>query len=467
MTKTKSAAKPSAIILAAGLGTRMESAVPKVLHRLAGRPMIAHLMASLAEAGVGRAVVVVGPGPVMDGVAQAVAPHPTAVQAEQLGTGDAVRAAKDALAGFSGDVLILYGDAPLITPETMRRVLAARHTPPHPALVVLGFRAAAPGAYGRLITAPGGALQAIVEAADAAPGELAVDLCNSGVMAVDAKYLFGLLRRLGNDNAKGEYYLTDIVALAGADGLASAVVEAAEAELMGINSRAELAAAEAVIQDQLRQGAMAGGATLVDPKTVYLSFDTLLGRDVTVGPHVVFGPGVVVDDGAEILAFSHLEGAHVGAGVRVGPFARLRPGARLAEGAHIGNFVEIKNASVEAGAKINHLAYVGDARVGAGANVGAGTITCNYDGFHKHFTDIGAGAFIGTNASLVAPVKIGDGAMVGAGSVITRDVGADALALTRPDQKEINGGASAFRQRQAQKKPRKKPQKKPKPKGNG
>ena len=443
MTKTKSAANSAAIVLAAGLGTRMESAVPKVLHGLAGRPMIAHLMASLAEAGVGRAVVVVGPA--MDDVAEAVAPHATAVQAKQLGTGDAARAAQEALAGFSGDVLILYGDAPLIRPDTMRRVLAARRAAPHPSLVVLGFRTDAPGAYGRLITGPGGVLEAIVEAGDAAPDELAVDLCNSGVMAVDGKHLFGLLRRLGNDNAKGEYYLTDIVALAGADGLASAVVEGAATELMGINTRAELAAAEAVVQDRLRQGAMAGGATLLDPASVFFSFDTRLGRDVTVGPHVVFGPGVAVGDGAEILAFSHLEGAHVGAGVRVGPFARLRPGARIAEGAHIGNFVEIKNASVEAGAKINHLAYVGDARVGAGANIGAGTITCNYDGFHKHFTDIGAGAFIGTNASLVAPLKIGDGALIGAGSVITKDVAADALAITRPDQKEIEGGATRFR----------------------
>ena len=328
---------------------------------------------------------------------------------------------------------------------------------------MLGFRTDAPGAYGRLISGPGGALEAIVEAGDATPDELAVDLCNSGVMAVDAKHLFGLLERLGNDNAKSEYYLTDIVALARADGLASAVVEGAEAELMGINTRAELAAAEAVVQDRLRQGAMAEGATLLDPKTVYFSFDTRLGRDVTVGPHVVFGPGVAVGYGAEILAFSHLEGAQVGACVRVGPFARLRPGARIAAHAHIGNFVEIKNASVEAGAKINHLAYVGDARIGAGANVGAGTITCNYDGYHKHFTDIGAGAFIGTNTALVAPVKIGDGAMIGAGSVITRDVGADDLALTRPDQKEIAGGASAFRQRQSLKKPKNKP----KAKGSG
>jgi bifunctional UDP-N-acetylglucosamine pyrophosphorylase/glucosamine-1-phosphate N-acetyltransferase len=452
MTKTKSVASSAAIVLAAGLGTRMESDVPKVLHGIAGRPMIAHLMASLAEAGVGRAVVVVGPGPGADAVAAAVAPHATAVQAEQLGTGDAALAAKEALAGFSGDVLILNGDAPLITPETMERVLAARRAPPHPALVVLGFRADAPGAYGRLITGPDGALQAIVEAGDASPGELAVDLCNSGVMALDGKRLFGLLERLGSDNAKGEYYLTDIVALARADGLASAVVEGSPSELKGINSRAELAAAEAVAQDRLRQRAMAGGATLLDPASVHLSFDTRMGRDVTVGPHVVFGPGVEVGPGAEILAFSHVEGAQVGAGVRVGPFARLRPGARIAAEAHIGNFVEIKNASVEAGAKINHLAYVGDARVGAGANVGAGTITCNYDGIDKHFTDIGAGAFIGSNAALVAPVRIGDGAMIGAGSVITRDVAADALAVARSDQKEIDGAAARFRGRKAKKK---------------
>ncbi len=449
MTKTKSVASSAAIVLAAGLGTRMESDVPKVLHGLAGRPMIAHLMASLAEAGVARTVVVVGPSSGADAVAEVVAPHTTAVQAEQLGTGDAALAAKEALAGFSGDVLLLNGDAPLITPETMERVLAARRSAPHPGLAVVGFRADAPGAYGRLITGPDGALEAIVEAGDASPDELAVDLCNSGVMAIDGKLLFGLLQRLGNDNAKGEYYLTDIVTLARADGLASAVVEGSPSELMGINSRAELAAAEAVAQDRLRQRAMAGGATLLDPASVYLSFDTRLGRDVTVGPHVVFGPGVEVGDGAEILAFSHVEGAHVGAGARVGPFARLRPGARIAAEAHIGNFVEIKNASVEAEAKINHLAYVGDARVGAGANVGAGTITCNYDGINKHFTDIGVGAFIGSNAALVAPVKVGAGAIIGAGSVITRDVATDALAVTRSDQKEIDGAAARFRKRQA------------------
>ena len=467
MTKTRSAARSAAIVLAAGLGTRMKSDVPKVLHGLAGRPMIAHLMESLAAAGVARAVVVVGLG--MDAVAEAVAPHTTAVQAEQLGTGDAALTAKETLAGFSGDVLILNGDAPLITPETMERVLASRRAAPHPALVVLGFRADAPGAYGRLITGPDGALEAIVEAGDASPDELAVDLCNSGVMAVDGKRLFGLLERLGNDNAKGEYYLTDIVALARADGLACAVVEGAAAELMGINSRAELAAAEAVAQERLRQRAMAGGATLLDPASVYLSFDTRLGRDVTVGPHVVFGPGVAVGDGALIAAFSHLEGAHVAAGVRVGPFARLRPGSRVAEGAHIGNFVEIKNASVEAGAKINHLAYVGDARVGAGANVGAGTITCNYDGINKHFTDIGAGAFIGTNTSLVAPVTVGAGAMTAAGSVISKDVAADALAITRSDQKEIDGGAARFRKRQVKGggAPKRMPKKKPKAKRGG
>jgi bifunctional UDP-N-acetylglucosamine pyrophosphorylase/glucosamine-1-phosphate N-acetyltransferase len=453
MTKNTSADTFAAIVLAAGLGTRMESDVPKVLHRLAGRPMIAHLMASLAEAGVARAVVVVGPG--MDAIAEVVAPHTTAVQAEQLGTGDAALAAKEALAGFSGGVLILNGDAPLITPETIGRVLVARRSVPHPALVVLGFHVHAPGAYGRLITASDGALEAIVEAVDASPGELAVDLCNSGVMAVDGTHLFPLLERLGSDNAKGEYYLTDIVALARADGLAVAVVEGTASELMGVNSRAELAAAEAVAQERLRQRAMAGGATLSDPQTVYFSFDTRMGRDVTVGPHVVFGPGVAVGDGAEILSFSHLEGAQVGAGVRVGPFARLRPGARIAPEAHIGNFVEIKNASVETGAKINHLAYVGDARIGAGANIGAGTITCNYDSIDKHFTDIGDGAFIGTNTSLVAPVTVGAGAMTAAGSVITKDVAADALAITRPDQIEVDGAAARFRQRKAGKRGKK------------
>ena len=443
MTKDKTAA----IVLAAGLGTRMESRLPKVLHPLAGRPMVGHLMETLAGMDLERIVVVVGDD--VEAVAEAVAPPPTVVQKERLGTGHAVRTACEAVDGFDGTVLVLYADAPLISVETLTRMIEARRRAPRPAVVVLGFRPSDPGPYGRLIVGADGTLQAIVEAGDATPGQGAIALCNSGVMAIDAGALPGLLERIGRDNAKGEYYLTDIVAMARGDGLTCAVVEGDEAELIGVNSRADLARAEAVVQQRLRADAMAGGATLADPETVYFSHDTRLGRDVTVGPHVVFGPGVAVGDDVEIRAFCHIEGARIATGARIGPFARLRPGADIAAEAHIGNFVEIKNATVETGAKINHLAYVGDSRVGAKANVGAGTITCNYDGFAKHHTDIGAGAFIGSNTALVAPVTVGDGAIIGAGSVITGDVAADALALTRADQQEREGWAKRFRDRQS------------------
>ena len=443
MTKEKTAA----IVLAAGLGTRMESRLPKVLHPLAGRPMIGHLMETLAGMDLERIVVVVGDD--MEAVAEAVAPHPTVVQKERLGTGHAVRTACEAVDGFDGTVLVLYADAPLISVETLTRMIEARRRAPRPAVVVLGFRPSDPGPYGRLIVGADGTLQAIVEAGDATPGQGAIALCNAGVMAIDGRPLPGLLARIGTDNAKGEVYLTDIVAMARGDGLTCAVVEGDEAELIGVNSRADLARAEAVVQQRLRAAAMAGGATLADPETVYFSHDTRLGRDVTVGPHVVFGPGVAVGDDVEIRAFCHIEGARIATGARIGPFARLRPGADIAAEAHIGNFVEIKNATVETGAKINHLAYVGDSRVGAKANVGAGTITCNYDGFAKHHTDIGAGAFIGSNTALVAPVTVGDGAIIGAGSVITGDVAADALALTRADQEELKGWAKRFRGRRS------------------
>ena len=443
MTKEKTAA----IVLAAGLGTRMESRLPKVLHPLAGRPMIGHLMETLAGMDLERIVVVVGDD--MEAVAEAVAPHPTVVQKERLGTGHAVRTACEAVDGFDGTVLVLYADAPLISVETLTRMIEARRAAPRPAVVVLGFRPSDPGPYGRLIVGADGTLQAIVEAGDATPGQGAIALCNAGVMAIDGRPLPGLLARIGTDNAKGEVYLTDIVAMARGDGLTCAVVEGDEAELIGVNSRADLARAEAVVQQRLRAAAMAGGATLADPETVYFSHDTRLGRDVTVGPHVVFGPGVAVGDDVEIRAFCHIEGARIATGARIGPFARLRPGADIAAEAHIGNFVEIKNATVETGAKINHLAYVGDSRVGAKANVGAGTITCNYDGFAKHHTDIGAGAFIGSNTALVAPVTVGDGAIIGAGSVITGDVAADALALTRADQEELKGWAKRFRGRRS------------------
>ena len=435
----------SIVVLAAGLGTRMKSARAKVLHPLAGRPMIRHILETLELLSPDRIVVVIGEE--MEAVRALAAPHPTVVQAERLGTAHAVMAAGEALVGSAGDVLIAYADTPLISAETFRKVLAARQAPPHPAIVVLGFRPEDPGAYGRLVTNADGGLEAIVEAKDATPEQLSIGLCNSGMMAVDAARLPELLARVGNDNAKGEYYLTDLVHLARAEGLACAVVEGDARELIGVNSRADLALAERVVQDQLRARAMTEGATLVAPETVFFSWDTRLGRDVVVAPFVTFAPGVRVGDDVEIRSFCHLEGASVESGAQIGPYARLRPGAKIAEDAHIGNFVEVKNTTVETGAKVNHLTYIGDARVGAKANVGAGTITCNYDGFTKSLTDIGANAFIGSNSSLVAPVRIGDGAIVGAGSVIAGDVAADALALTRAKQTEKAGWARAFRDR--------------------
>jgi bifunctional UDP-N-acetylglucosamine pyrophosphorylase/glucosamine-1-phosphate N-acetyltransferase len=438
----------AAIVLAAGKGTRMKSALPKVLHPVAGQAMVRHVLGTATALGASHTVVVVGPD--MPEVARAVAPCPTAVQAEQRGTADAVKAARSVLGDFDGTVLILYGDAPLITVAALRRLLAARsQNGRDAALVVLGFRAAEPGAYGRLIADRAGALSAIVEAKDASPEQRAIDLCNSGVMAVDGRRLWPLLAKVGNDNAKGEFYLTDIVALARREQLACAYVEAPEAELLGVNDRADLARAEAALQARLRDAAMRDGVTMTHPDSVFLAWDTKLGRDVTIGPNVVFGPGATIHDGAEIRAFCHIEGAEVGAGAIVGPFARLRPGTKLGAGVHIGNFVECKAALLGDGAKANHLAYVGDAEIGARTNIGAGTITANYDGFFKHKTVIGKGVSIGSNAVLVAPVTVGDGAMVGAGSTITADIDSDALAVTRAELKSIPGAAKRYREKKA------------------
>ncbi len=434
------------VILAAGKGTRMKSALPKVMHAIGGRPMVQHVLATAAALDAEKQVVVVGPD--MADVAGAVAPWDTAVQENQLGTGDAVLAARSLLAGFTGTVLVLYGDTPLIRTETLRAMIAKR-AETGAAVVVLGFRPDEPGGYGRLVTAPDGSLDAIVEAKEATPEQLEIDLCNSGVMAIDGAAMFDLLDAVGNDNAKGEYYLTDIVEIARSRQMRGAYIEAEEAELLGVNSRADLAVAESVLQGWLREAAMAGGATLTAPETVFFSWDTRLGQDVIVGPHVFFGPGVTVDDTAEIRAYSHLEGAHVKSSAQVGPYARLRPGAVLEAGSRVGNFVEIKNAVLGEGAKANHLSYIGDADVGAGANIGAGTITCNYDGYLKWRTKIGAGAFIGSNSALVAPITVGDGAIVGAGSTITRDVEPDALGVTRADQEEIPGAAKRFREHRA------------------
>jgi len=441
----------AAVVLAAGMGTRMKSERPKVLHPVAGKPMIDWALDAAVAVGADPVVVVTAPGQqaVRDAVAGRAA---TAIQEQALGTGDAVKPARDALAAIAaagGTVLVLYGDTPMITPATLARMVEARAAHERPAVVVLGFEPADPALYGRLVLGADHGLDRIVEARDAGPVEREIGLCNGGVMAIDAAELFPMLDAIGNANAKGEFYLTDIVGIARARDRRCAVVTCEPIEPMGVDSRAGLAAAEAAMQARLRAAAMAEGATLVAPETVFLSHDTRLGRDVTVHPHVVFGLGVTVADGAEIRSFSHLEGARVATGAIVGPYARLRPGADIGEGAHIGNFVEIKNATVEAGAKANHLSYVGDARIGAGANIGAGTITCNYDGFAKHHTDIGAGAFIGSNTALVAPVRVGDGAIVGAGSTVTRDVAADAMTVVRGEERTIAGGAARFRSRRS------------------
>ncbi|MGI4731640.1 MAG: bifunctional UDP-N-acetylglucosamine diphosphorylase/glucosamine-1-phosphate N-acetyltransferase GlmU [Janthinobacterium lividum] len=437
----------AAIVLAAGKGTRMKSDRHKVLHPVAGRPMLLHLLASVAQLAPARMVAVVGAG--REQVEAAVAPlgAEVVVQAEQLGTGHAVAQAERALARFVGDVLVLYGDVPLVSATTMRRMVARLHEGDSPAVVVLGFRAADPGAYGRVIAEADGRIARMVEYKDATAEERDVTLCNSGLMAVRSADLFALLARVGNDNAAGEYYLPDIVMLAATDGRPSAVIETEEAEVTGVNSRGELAALEEAWQHRRRAAAMADGASLVAPDTVWFAHDTVLGRDVTVEPNVVFGPGVSVADGVTIRGFSHIEGATIARDATVGPFARLRPGAQVGEEAHVGNFVEMKQAVLGKGAKANHLTYLGDATVGADANIGAGTITCNYDGFFKYRTTIGEGAFIGSNSALVAPVSIGAGAIVAAGSVITADVEADALALVRPPQVAKPGWAARFRER--------------------
>jgi len=435
------------IILAAGKGTRMKSDQPKVLHKVAGRSMVAHVVAAASTLAPEKIIVVIGPG--MDSVAAEVAPHATVVQESQRGTGDAVMAARGLLDGFKGDVLVAYGDTPLVTAKTLGAMVQARGDASDPAVVVLGMRPPVPGAYGRLILGADGGLDAIVEYLDASEEQRAVTLCNAGLMAFDGGRLFGLLDSIGSDNAKGEFYLTDGVAVARAAGHACRVVEAAADEVVGVNSRAELAEVELLMQRRLRAAAMADGATLTDPETVYFSHDTRLGRDVLVGQNVVFGAGVDVADRVEIKPFCHLEEVTIASGAVIGPFARLRPGAEIGPDAHIDNFVEIKNARIHEGAKVNHLTYIGDATVGSKANIGAGTITCNYDGFFKSHTEIGAGAFIGSNSSLVAPVTIGDGAIIGAGSVVTRDVPAASLAVSRGRQSIYEGWASSFRTRRA------------------
>jgi len=434
-----------AIVLAAGEGFRMRSSLPKALHAIGGRTLLEHVLRSAVLAGGAEIAVVVGPDhDAVAAQARKLAPQAQIfVQSERLGTAHAVLAAKQAIARGADDILVVFADTPLLRPETLANLRAALER--GAAVAVLGFKPADPQGYGRLVM-NGGELVAIREQNDATLEELAIAFCNGGLMALAGDKAIPILERIGNANAKGEYYLTDAVAIARDMGLKAVAIETGEDDVRGINTKAQLAQAEAVLQTSLRAAALEAGVTMIAPQTVYLAADTKLGRDVTIEPNVVFGPGVTVEDGALIRSFSHLEGAHVGKGARIGPFARLRPGTELGQDVHIGNFVEVKAAQIEAGAKANHLSYIGDARVGEGANIGAGTITCNYDGIAKHRTDIGAGAFIGSNSSLVAPVKIGDGAYVGSGSVVTKDVPANALAVARSKQTVKEGWAKRLRQ---------------------
>ena len=433
------------VVLAAGKGTRMKSKIHKVLHPLGGRPMLHHLLDTADLLNPSRKVIVVGTGKEqvensLGNTAEVV------VQEPQLGTGHAVKVTKEALSGFKGRVLVLYGDVPMVSRETMEKIVSNEAD-----VVVLGFTPADAKAYGRLKVNENGNLDAIIEYKDASDEERAITLCNSGIMALRGDSMFELLDVLSNDNAAGEYYLTDVVEIANSKGLSCSVSLTSEQEVTGINSRSELATAEKMYQQTRRQYFMDEGVTLTDPETVYFAYDTKIGRDVIVGPNVFFGPGVEIADNVTINAFCHLEGASVGEGASIGPFARLRPAAKLGAGVKVGNFVEIKKADIREGAKVSHLSYIGDARVGKNANIGAGTITCNYDGYFKYHTDIGEGAFIGSNSALVAPVNIGDGAIVGAGSVITSVVDGDALAVARGKQRAVSGWAADFRTKQQEK----------------
>jgi len=439
------------VILAAGQGTRMRSDTHKVLHPIASRPLLLHLLDRVDALGADKRVVVVGKGREQVEAAIAGRDVTVALQAEQNGTGHAVQQAAAALAGYDGPVLILYGDTPFVEADTLRRMLDRLDGGDGPGVVVLASQPADPAKYGRIVLADGDRIARMVEYRDATDEERAVRLCNSGMMAVRAADLFRWLGKVGNANAAQEYYLPDIVNIAAAEGREAVAIEGDPYEAAGVNSRVELAHLELEWQRRRREQVLDEGATLIDPESVWFAYDTRLGRDVTVEPHVVFGPGVRVADGATIHAFSHIEGATIGAKASIGPFARIRPGTVLAERTKVGNFVELKKAEVGEGAKVNHLSYIGDASIGARANIGAGTITCNYDGFGKYRTEIGAGAFIGSNSALVAPVAIGEGAVVGAGSVITRDVEPDSLGIERGEQRGIAGWAKRFRERMTRK----------------
>jgi bifunctional UDP-N-acetylglucosamine pyrophosphorylase/glucosamine-1-phosphate N-acetyltransferase len=451
------------VVLAAGLGTRMKSELPKVLHKVAGRSMLGHVLAAAAALRPERAVIVAGPGmeeAVAAEAAKAGVPHTVVVQKDRLGTGHAVACAKPALEGYhgpngDGDILILFGDTPLLRTETLESLVAARRGAGAPALMGLAFRPDDPARYGRVVTDEHGQVLRVVEYADASEQERLIGLCNAGILLGDGKTLFELVDGLSSDNAKGEYYLTDVFAMASGEGLKVRSVEADPAEVLGADSRAGLAKAEAYSQARMRAAAMDGGATLIDPDSVWFSWDTKIGRDVVIEPNVVFGPGVTIADEALIRAFCHLEGAEIRRGAIIGPFARLRPGSVIGETARVGNFVETKNAVLGTGAKANHLTYLGDAEVGKGANIGAGTITCNYDGIGKYRTTIGPGAFIGSNTALVAPADIGAGAIVGAGSTLGGKVAPDELVVVRGTERRSPGAATRFReQRQAEKRKR-------------
>lgn len=447
MTSSSFCGQPLAcIILAAGMGTRMASRLPKVLHKVAGRPLIGWLLETVQDLSPEKIIVVSGPD---KAALESAIPSSAslAVQNDRKGTGDAVRAALPDLKDFSGDVLILMGDAPFISRETLDRLLALRRET-GAALAVAAVDDGDPSGYGRMILDADGFLNRIVEDKDCTPEEKETRLWNPGLYCVDGAQLGEWVGRIGNANAQGEYYLTDLPKIASADGARTAVLICNNAdEFTGINTREHLARAEKTIQKKLRRAVMAGGATLIDPKSVYLSWDTKIGQDVTIGPHVVFGPGVTVAEGAEILPFCHIEGATIGTGARVGPFARLRPGTTLAADVHIGNFVEVKNATIGQASKAGHLTYIGDAAIGAGCNIGAGTITCNYDGFDKHRTSIGESVFVGSHATLVAPLTIGDGAYIGAGSAVTHDVPPDALLVARNRPIIRDGWAKGYRER--------------------
>lgn len=433
------------VVLAAGMGTRMKSGLPKVLHKTAGRSLLGHGLSAGAALEPKRVVIVAGP--YMDAVAIEAQAHvpgcQVVTQKERKGTGHAVSMAKDALAGFDGVVLVLYGDVPLITTSALQGVKDAVDAA-HDA-AVLGFEAADPAGYGRILQSKSGEVTGIREHLDATADERKIKLCNSGIIGAKAAVLWSELPKIRNENAKNEFYLTDFIEICANGGKKIALAVCPEAEVAGVNDRVQLAEVEATFQARYRRDAMLNGATLVDPSTVYFSADTRIGRDVIIEPNVFFGLGVEVADNVTIAANSHIEGARIGKGAKIGPFARLRPGAELGASSHIGNFVEIKKSLIGEGAKVNHLTYIGDASVGPKSNIGAGTITCNYDGFDKHRTEIGANVFVGSNTALVAPVKIGDGVNIAAGSVITRDVPKDALAIARGEQENKNGWAERYR----------------------